>query len=423
MGQIAEYSLQNSFDLFSEHFDWNSSENGFTDSAIGSTEFSRLDLSDFARFEGPATPFTTTDLSLVDDHWQALFPDDVSIEQPQNKQPPLSPDADNPISKHLQSSSKKPSAIWPSSEVYSWLSSIKDLRDEIDLPPIVVEDPNDTVAIKRARNTLAARKSRKRKMQKIDELESLITKLQSERDHWKEITLTRSDAATVEQPPLQGVSDLSGHSSEKRFIPKLKLPDARPNSTYETLRAKEKTYSEVGIKLKREMDGLLRLKDKDSEKKVSESDRKLGLVIGLESIVAYMHAFYFNDLGNLHRGCQSTHWESLLCLLQFINYQVRGDEVLRALSAQVGAVCHEQVERILVHSMDVKNYEKMKVNTKKRNQEWSLAQRYKKALSDLGVTDMLGPWSSVKEATELALDVLARYAKRENVDWKRDTEL
>jgi general control protein GCN4 len=59
------------------------------------------------------------------------------------------------------------------------------------LPPIIVEDPNDTVAMKRARNTLAARKSRQRKMQRFDELEDKIAKLEAERDHWKDIALRR----------------------------------------------------------------------------------------------------------------------------------------------------------------------------------------------------------------------------------------
>ena len=62
------------------------------------------------------------------------------------------------------------------------------------LPPIIVEDPNDTVAMKRARNTLAARKSRERKAQRFEELEERIAKLEAERDHWKTIALSKSGA-------------------------------------------------------------------------------------------------------------------------------------------------------------------------------------------------------------------------------------
>ncbi|OAA65424.1 bZIP transcription factor, bZIP-1 [Niveomyces insectorum RCEF 264] len=64
-------------------------------------------------------------------------------------------------------------------------------RREKPLPPIIVDDPNDTVAMKRARNTLAARKSRERKAMRMDELEEKIAKLEEERDHWKKIALSR----------------------------------------------------------------------------------------------------------------------------------------------------------------------------------------------------------------------------------------
>jgi hypothetical protein len=46
--------------------------------------------------------------------------------------------------------------------------------------------------MKRARNTLAARKSRQRKMQRFEELEDKIAKLEAERDHWKNIALRRT---------------------------------------------------------------------------------------------------------------------------------------------------------------------------------------------------------------------------------------
>jgi len=55
------------------------------------------------------------------------------------------------------------------------------------LPPIVVEDPADIVAVKRARNTLAARKSRARRVEKFDEMEKRIEELESEVEHWKRL--------------------------------------------------------------------------------------------------------------------------------------------------------------------------------------------------------------------------------------------
>ncbi|KAI0443962.1 hypothetical protein F4803DRAFT_512796 [Xylaria telfairii] len=57
------------------------------------------------------------------------------------------------------------------------------------LPPIIVDDPDDMNAMKRARNTLAARKSRERKFQRLEELEEKIAKLEQERDNWKNIVM------------------------------------------------------------------------------------------------------------------------------------------------------------------------------------------------------------------------------------------
>ncbi|ERS96239.1 hypothetical protein HMPREF1624_07148 [Sporothrix schenckii ATCC 58251] len=62
-------------------------------------------------------------------------------------------------------------------------------RREKPLPPIIVDDPSDIVAMKRARNTLAARKSRERKAMRVEELEEKIAKLEAERDHWKKMAL------------------------------------------------------------------------------------------------------------------------------------------------------------------------------------------------------------------------------------------
>ncbi|OTB03640.1 hypothetical protein M426DRAFT_23579 [Hypoxylon sp. CI-4A] len=68
---------------------------------------------------------------------------------------------------------------------HSSVAGVNSRRRDKPLPPIVVDDPTDPVAMKRARNTLAARKSRERKAVRFDELEAKIDKLTEERDYWK----------------------------------------------------------------------------------------------------------------------------------------------------------------------------------------------------------------------------------------------
>ncbi|KAI1098237.1 hypothetical protein F4804DRAFT_346518 [Jackrogersella minutella] len=65
-------------------------------------------------------------------------------------------------------------------------------RSKKKLAEISIDDPNDVVAMKRARNTLAARKSRARKAERFETLEQRIEQLTRERDYWK----SRCEAAT-----------------------------------------------------------------------------------------------------------------------------------------------------------------------------------------------------------------------------------
>jgi hypothetical protein len=84
---------------------------------------------------------------------------------------------------------RKSSANSPPSGRHSSVAGVNSRRRDKPLPPIVVEDPSDTIAMKRARNTLAARKSRERKAARLDELEEKIAKLEAERDHWRNMAL------------------------------------------------------------------------------------------------------------------------------------------------------------------------------------------------------------------------------------------
>ena len=61
------------------------------------------------------------------------------------------------------------------------------------LPPIDVPHPSDIVAVKRARNTAAARKSRLKKMERVSELEARVDYLQGQLEHWKSIALARRE--------------------------------------------------------------------------------------------------------------------------------------------------------------------------------------------------------------------------------------
>ena len=74
---------------------------------------------------------------------------------------------------------------------HSFTSGVNPRRRDKPLPAITVDDPNDTVAIKRARNTLAARKSRQKRVERNDELVAQVAELERKVDYWKQIALSR----------------------------------------------------------------------------------------------------------------------------------------------------------------------------------------------------------------------------------------
>ncbi|KAH8665925.1 hypothetical protein BGZ60DRAFT_378037 [Tricladium varicosporioides] len=133
--------------------------------------------------------------ALAGDPWYPLFPQDDQTEQPAKvEQSPLLPEEEFEVSEHLRNSTgRRRSGTGTSpSGTHASIAGVNSRKRDKPLPPIIVDDPNDTVAMKRARNTLAARKSRQRKMQKMEELEDQIAKLEAERDHWKNIALRRT---------------------------------------------------------------------------------------------------------------------------------------------------------------------------------------------------------------------------------------
>jgi len=134
------------------------------------------------------------EMALNGDPWYPLFPQDEQGDPdqlPRVNQSPLLPEEELEVSEHLRNSRRLSVTVSSPSGQHSSISGVGSRKREKPLPPIIVEDPNDTVAMKRARNTLAARKSRQRKMQRFDELEEQIQKLKDERDMWKARCLQR----------------------------------------------------------------------------------------------------------------------------------------------------------------------------------------------------------------------------------------
>ncbi|THV47032.1 hypothetical protein BGAL_0340g00020 [Botrytis galanthina] len=140
-------------------------------------------------FIGQDGPNDTTTVQSGDP-WFSLFPDAENFEQANATNSPLLVEEELEVAEQLNA---KKDTRRKSGSATSPMSATSGIRKPSKaLPPIIVEDSNDTVAMKRARNTLAARKSRQRKMQRMEELEDEITRLTAEVAHWKEKALRRT---------------------------------------------------------------------------------------------------------------------------------------------------------------------------------------------------------------------------------------
>lgn len=148
-------------------------------------------------FDSPSESYDTSPMFSSDDispsaEWYSLFPDtnpdpeDAIISPPMPNLPLQGEDSGPAEDEHSEpQDSPNTSPRYRSSSSAHRRSLTSGVRKRAPLPPIVVEDPSDTVAMKRARNTLAARKSRAKKLERMEEMEAEIILLREQVEMWK----------------------------------------------------------------------------------------------------------------------------------------------------------------------------------------------------------------------------------------------
>ena len=161
-------------------------------SGPSSTTFTNYDTPATATWDSPymadsadTSPFfDDNNLEPDADKWPSLFPPDSgslpnTVDSPLGNAPSVAP----PMTR----SGSSPGSRSSHGHGHSSVSGVNPKRRDKPLPPITIEDPSDTVAVKRARNTMAARKSRQKRMERQDELTEQVDALQAEVERWKDI--------------------------------------------------------------------------------------------------------------------------------------------------------------------------------------------------------------------------------------------
>ena len=250
-------------------------------------------------------------------------------------------------------------------------------------------------------------------------------------DAMKSVAMRRIDSGEGLARTPQTTSTSTPASAEKL---RSNGAEARPNPELEKQKAAEAKLFPLGTMLKRKMDSLLSPKNRDPSVTIPEPERKVGLCIGVESLMAYMLAFQARDRIAQLRAVtpDASTWESFVKLQAFLVHGTKPYIELFALVEQMGAVAREIWNRALVEHLalvkDGGKIEKLgkeiRDNSRAKDATWSSVKRNEKVLKGLGVkSQILGPWSGVQDAVTLAGTTLAAYCSRENLEWSPDAQL
>jgi general control protein GCN4 len=184
-------------DIFADHFGSAPPSAAFTN--LTSPDIDESPFLNNDSFE--CSPMFQNEPTLMSSDWFSLFPEEESktvepnygpaaVSQPlertissQSMERSGSSSTGSPIV--LDSSFRRKSSV-TNSPATNGIS--KSRRRKGPLPAISV-DPSDKIALKRARNTLAARESRQRKFDHVSELEKRIADAEAETERWKSIAL------------------------------------------------------------------------------------------------------------------------------------------------------------------------------------------------------------------------------------------
>jgi hypothetical protein len=176
------------------------------------------------------------------------------------------------------------------------------------------------------------------------------------------------------------------------------------------------------------MDEYLKTKGGNREA-ITEREKKLGVCAGLECLVTYMNSWAIAR----RQGTNDKLWIDGVRLWEFVEREARVYPVLSVLSANIGGLMKEECARIFARMVEERRHsdgDKEKdgedavkgsvINQRGREKCWSNVGRGRAALQELGVREVLGPWSTAGEALTYVCDVLEKYSRREKMGWKRD---
>ncbi|KAI9742391.1 MAG: hypothetical protein M1818_003924 [Claussenomyces sp. TS43310] len=196
----------------------------------------------------------------------------------------------------------------------------------------------------------------------------------------------------------------------------------------ELMRVTHSKNVNLGTALKRRMDQLLKTKEANPGP-VSEADAKLGAVVAVECIAAYMAGFHAQDgLRKLERKQNAgDHWEQLLSLLPFVASRSKSHPELHLLAVVATAICCEALsachtERLASDVTSTPDYLKFKDimvnNNRNRQAVWREYHDLAGASSSAAV-DRVDAGAPIPEVLSLISHALGDLSAKAGIAWDK----
>lgn len=189
---------------------------------------------------------------------------------------------------------------------------------------------------------------------------------------------------------------------------------------------KHNRFSTLARRLKHNGDAVMKrnAQTANGNARPSESNVKLGYVLSIESMIAFMTSFHWLNVGRSLSGkaCDPASWESLFPMLDFVKGELRRVDqrryqplvalvhILNAVSLEETVKCYGTLMNLGDRVGDFIKLERL------RTRSWFHIREIIEGL-DSKVYPNISPWSNVDEVSLETIRVLRRWCADERVEW------
>ncbi|KJZ80389.1 hypothetical protein HIM_00239 [Hirsutella minnesotensis 3608] len=208
-------------------------------------------------------------------------------------------------------------------------------------------------------------------------------------------------------------------------------PD-RPESKF--LIQREERLREKAIDLKHCADAAMRSHRSPSMKgKLGESRIKLGMALGVESIIAFVMTFYSHNVSRSYMSRRIDHslWESMFPLIDYLQSEIRGSNLsnhqpLTCVLSLLHAICLDEVIKAVCTSDNpppLPTPDALLKMERRRIRMWAMARETSVALNNPAYRLQVSAWYNIDDITDAAMRMLRAWCSEERVDWTPEAML